>query len=321
MTNKTTALALAASEIARDSEAGELVTHKHDPILNPRTSKDLADIAKMVGASGLFGVRGTADAFTIMLTGRSLNLDVMTSLRAIHVVEGKPTLSADLMLAICRRSPTCEFFKLIESNSERCVYAAKKVGDSEVYQEEFTIEDAARAELLSRKAWKKYPEQMLRARCLSKLARREFPGLLMGMYTPDEILSEIEDSAPPQPSELDVIYAANAGGGKTESQLKKPAIAKIYRVLLTADNAGDASRALVGYIRSALDDLHTGTEDDPGLHSLPFESIVSLGKQIVGVSESGELEDWIDHYALEYEAQENAAAATGDQNNEGDQGE
>ena len=57
----------------------------------------------------------------------------------------------------------------------------------------YTIEQAEQADLLkpSRSgkltAWQKMPKQMLCARCKSELARLEYPDLLAGLYTPEEL--------------------------------------------------------------------------------------------------------------------------------------
>ena len=39
-------------------------------------------------------------AVTVIMAGRELGLTAMQSLRSIHIIEGKPTMSADLMVAL-----------------------------------------------------------------------------------------------------------------------------------------------------------------------------------------------------------------------------
>jgi len=51
----------------------------------------------------------------------------------------------------------------------------------------FTIEQAQRAGVTGKDNWKKYPEAMLRARCISALARAVYPDVVLGIYETDEL--------------------------------------------------------------------------------------------------------------------------------------
>jgi hypothetical protein len=60
----------------------------------------------------------------------------------------------------------------------------------------FTMDDARRAGLAGKDLWKKYPAQMLRARCISGGMRMHFPKYTEGYYTADEVGDQSEpDSA------------------------------------------------------------------------------------------------------------------------------
>lgn len=53
----------------------------------------------------------------------------------------------------------------------------------------WTLEDARRAGLLDRgENWQKYPRAMLRARLISEGVRTIFPGVAIGLYTPEEVV-------------------------------------------------------------------------------------------------------------------------------------
>ncbi|MBK8271408.1 MAG: recombinase RecT, partial [Planctomycetes bacterium] len=51
----------------------------------------------------------------------------------------------------------------------------------------WTLETAKEAELAGKDMWKKFPRAMLRARVISEGIRTVFPGVLAGMYTPEEV--------------------------------------------------------------------------------------------------------------------------------------
>ncbi len=59
----------------------------------------------------------------------------------------------------------------------------------------WTIKDAERAGLTGNPTWKKFPRQMLKARCISEAVRGIFPAVLSGLYAPEEV----QEFAPIQP--------------------------------------------------------------------------------------------------------------------------
>lgn len=150
-------------------------------------------------------------AFAIIATGRELGLTAMQSLRSIHVVEGKPTLSADLMIAIAKRAPECEYIKLVESTDLIATYETKRRGEvGDPTRMSWTIEQAKNAGLTGKDNWRKYPAAMLRARCAAAICRAVYPDTLLGVYETDELspgrgvpdmeYAQIVDSPEPAPA-------------------------------------------------------------------------------------------------------------------------
>lgn len=156
----------------------------------PRSINEAMQLAGLLVASRLLprSVSTPEAAFAIIATGRELGLTAMQSLRTIHVIEGKPTLSADLVAALVKsRRDICTFFMLVESTDRVARYRTQRVGEPEPTTMAFTIEEAQRAGVASKDNWKKYPAAMLRARCITALARAVYPDLAMGIYDEDEI--------------------------------------------------------------------------------------------------------------------------------------
>jgi len=162
------------------------LTVVHTQAIEPQSMPELRQLAKSVSDAGLGAKLTEAQALIIMMTGRDLGLSYAQSMRAFHIVSGKPVLSADAMVAVCLRSDQCEYFRTVESSSTSCTVEAKRKG-SEPSRLSFTLDDAKRAGLLSNANWSKYPAQMLRARAKSALARDLFPDILLGLYDPDEL--------------------------------------------------------------------------------------------------------------------------------------
>lgn len=146
-------------------------------------------VARALVESRLFPSIKTAEAaFAIIATGRELGLSMMQSLRGLHVIEGKPQLSADAMAGLVKsRKDVCAYFRMVESTDRAAKYETLRVGEPHPTTMVFTWEDAQRASVTGKDNWKKYPAAMLRARCITALARAVYPDLLMGIYDPEEM--------------------------------------------------------------------------------------------------------------------------------------
>jgi hypothetical protein len=198
--------------------------------LEPTTLDDAARLAKAACASRLYNVASAEAALMILLTGRDLGLSASQSLRAIHVVSGKPVVSADALVAAVRRSGLCETWRTVESTTERCTIETRRKGEDQPERETFTIEDAKRARLDAKDVWKAYPRDMLRHRCAAGLVRRVYPDVALGCYTP----GEIDD--PPLP--VDVTAPKSA-----ESERPADATDALHEVVVETSSAPAAAPA------------------------------------------------------------------------------
>jgi hypothetical protein len=164
-----------------------MMVHNGDTAL-PNDIQQVRQLAKDAIGSGFCGFKRAEDAMLAILTGRDLGFSAAQSLRAFHVIEGKPTLSADAMVAACvSRKDVCEYFRTVESTGRICTVETKRAGEGGPRRLSFTIEEAQAANLTGKGNWGKYPAAMLRARAKSALARDVYPDLLMGLYDPDEL--------------------------------------------------------------------------------------------------------------------------------------
>lgn len=148
-----------------------------------------------------------ADVFATIMAGVELGLAPMASLRLIFIIKGKPSLSADAMVALALSRGAAEYFICIESTAERATYETKRRGQPK-RRMTFQLSQAKTAKLLEKadSNWATYPEAMLRARAKSALARDVYPDVLAGIYTPDELEDgtidvEVDDVKPPPTEE------------------------------------------------------------------------------------------------------------------------
>lgn len=167
--------------------------------LEPRDGTEAWELARVAAASGLYGVQKPEQALVIIMTGTELGLTANQALRAIQVVKGKPNLSADLIVALVKRSELCESWETIESTIDRCTVETKRRGDANPRRVTWTMEDAKRAGI-SGDMYQKYPRQMLRHRCSADLAREVYPDLVLGLYASEDF-GDSRDLTP-EPAEV-----------------------------------------------------------------------------------------------------------------------
>lgn len=126
-----------------------------------------------------------ADVFLAALLGHELGLEPMQSLQNIAVINGRPSVWGDAMLAIC--VARADFVDIREEvTSERATCTVKRRGRSDVVRT-FTMEDAKRARLTEKDGpWKQYPARMLQMRARAFALRDAFPDALRGVMSADE---------------------------------------------------------------------------------------------------------------------------------------
>jgi len=135
-------------------------------------------------------IKTPAQAVSIILMGREVGLPEMQALRSINVIQGKPTLSAELMLALFSARVNGES-KVNKSDETECVITFKRPG-REPHTQRFTIEQARKLGFATKDNYNKQPATMLQWRCVSAGLRFYAPDAIAGIsYTPDELGAEV----------------------------------------------------------------------------------------------------------------------------------
>lgn len=142
-------------------------------------------MAAAMAKSGLFGIKTPDQAFALMLVAQAEGMHPATAARDFHIINGKPALKADAMLA--RFLAAGGRVKWLEMHDTHCEAEFSHPAGGTVTIE-WTPERVKRAGI-SNDMHRKYPRQMLRARCISEGIRTVFPGVAVGIYTPEEVES------------------------------------------------------------------------------------------------------------------------------------
>ena len=170
----------------------------------------LERLASHLAGSGFFkDAKVETEAFAKLVFGRDLGLGATQALTEIHIVEGKPELSANLQASMLRRyvgpdGERYDFRKPVHT-AEVCklVFRIRERGAQweELGESEFTIDDAKLAGLVRPKSpWEKYPRNMLFARAMSNGVAWYCPEVTGGVrvYSPGEIGGEVVVDEPVQ---------------------------------------------------------------------------------------------------------------------------
>ena len=155
----------------------------------PRTIGEVQTLAEMLSKSTLLpeALKGNvANVAMQILTGQELGLSPMASIRSIHIITGKPVLSADGMVAVVLGSGKAKYFRRIAESDTSVTYETHRVGNDEPQRCTWTLEDAKRAALDKKDNWRAFPRAMLASRAKSELARDVFSDVLAGCYSDDE---------------------------------------------------------------------------------------------------------------------------------------
>ena len=156
---------------------------------------EIKEMASVASKSGLFpGAKNQDTACALMLLAQAEGIHPMSAMRRYHVIEGQPSMRADAMLA--SHYAAGGTVKWITSTDAECrAVFTSPVSSLEVG---WTLDDAKRAGVAGKQIWAKYPRQMLRARCISEGVRATSPGVVVGIYTPEEVADF--DHAEPAPA-------------------------------------------------------------------------------------------------------------------------
>jgi hypothetical protein len=156
---------------------------------------DLARLARVFAASGLFGRNGNqetqvAECAIRLMAGMEAGFSPFASATGVHIINGKPAFSSNLLAQAVRRHPVYDY-RVVEKSAKVCRIRFLANGE-EMGVETFTIEMAERAGLLKSPTWKAYPEAMLFSRALTAGMRTHCPDALGGhsAYTPEELGAE-----------------------------------------------------------------------------------------------------------------------------------
>lgn len=144
---------------------------------------DIEVMASAVAKSGLFGIKTPEQGVALMLIAQAEGLHPAIAARDYHVIQGRPALKADAMLARFQTAGGRVEWKEYTDERVTGVFSHPAGGSVSVT---WTMEQAKRIGLANKDNWRHYPRAMLRSRVASEGIRTVFPGVVVGTYTDEE---------------------------------------------------------------------------------------------------------------------------------------
>jgi hypothetical protein len=159
--------------------------------------QDIQHMAEVAASSKMFGFKNPQEAMAIMLLCQAEGLHPAIAMRDFHVIQGRPALKADAMLARFQQAGGSVVWKEYTNDVVTGLFTHPQGGSLEVT---WTLQQAKSIGIAGKDNWKNYPRAMLRARVISEGIRAVFPGCVVGVYTPEEVADFT-----PQPKTLETV--------------------------------------------------------------------------------------------------------------------
>lgn len=236
----------------------------------------MKETAQMLIKSGFLpqAIKTPEQAIAIILTGRELGIGMMAALNTINVIQGKPTVSPQLMLALIERSGQLEDIQIEphDGNAIRCTM--KRKGRSP-HTEYFGQTEATAMQLNGKDNYKKQAQTMYRWRAVAACARVVFPDVITGLYTPDEMGADVTEDGellpPARPNLVPMPEAKESPSDDAFTSNHKAAIVDFCQKLNAAGDSITWTRtSLVDYARSLFGDETIADTDNLDYERLQF---------------------------------------------------
>lgn len=152
--------------------------------------------------SGMFpNIKNEAQAFCLILAGEEMGVGPMEAVSGITLIQGKPTMSANLLASLVKRHPKYDY-RVADHSDTTCRIEFLQDGEPSGVSE-FTLEDARKAGLGNNQTWKKYPSALLFARALTQGVRWYAPDVTSSAaYTPEELGADVVEQEPAEPDQM-----------------------------------------------------------------------------------------------------------------------
>ena len=166
-------------------------------MIQPMALGDIERMGDVLSRSKMFGFKTAEEAVALMLMAQAEGNHPAKAAQEYHVIQGRAALKADAMLARFQAAGGVVEWEEM-SDTEVSAYFSHPTACPKPVKVDWTIERAKNARLTGKDNWSKYPRQMLKARVISEGVRMTYPGVAVGLYTPEEVMQFDDDKQTPR---------------------------------------------------------------------------------------------------------------------------
>jgi hypothetical protein len=171
----------------KESTAIARVDHKGIQITS---FEDLWRFSKMVAHTEFVpaAFNGKPESICVAIQyGQELGFSPMQGLQSIAVINGKPSVYGDGLIALCMAHPDCESIFEYYDEPNTTAYCTVRRKGHKPHEVSFSKQDAIDAKLWGKSGpWTLYPKRMLQMRARGFALRDKFPDALRGVITVEE---------------------------------------------------------------------------------------------------------------------------------------
>jgi hypothetical protein len=196
-------------------------------MLMPSNFPEALQMASLIAKSGMVpkSYDGNAGAVLVAIAmGAEIGLTPMASIQNVAVINGRPSLWGDAVLAVCTSHRECEdIIETYDDATKTAICTVRRRGRHPVVRQ-FSETDAKLAGLWGKAGpWTQYPKRMLQMRARGFALRDAFPDALRGIRMAEEERDVIDVTPMTAAPEALPVGVSKFGRAKAKAEAKAKA--------------------------------------------------------------------------------------------------
>lgn len=212
--------------------------------------------------------------------GMEIGLKPLQAMQNIAVINGRPSLWGDAVIALARNSPMCEY--IVETCTDTVATCkVKRRGEPEQVRT-FSMDDATKAGLKGKQGpWAQYPKRMMQMRARAFAIRDVFPDVLKGLPMAEEVQDMPRDMGAAQEVAQPTVAASVLEAAQTAASEGVASYSAFWKAASPEDRKaiGKDQHNLLKDVASAADAARTvdpSTGEIGGKEAKNFDEVMAL---------------------------------------------
>lgn len=146
--------------------------------------EDMRRMCAVMARSNLFGMKSEDQVLALMLVAQANGQHPAAAARDYDIIQGRPSKKSEAMLRDFIGAGGSIKWHALDNEHAAATFSHPQGGSVSI---DWDMNRAKEAGLAAKEMYKKWPRQMLRARCISEGVRTIYPVATGGMYAPEEV--------------------------------------------------------------------------------------------------------------------------------------